>query len=132
MGKRKSPVIDQKPAALRAFRSHLRLGKIINGDRVRAMAINDLDEDLMEKKIKEFVIERASKGGRTTRDAYGADYFRWLSQRRKTKLGWPKGKLRKNRPALLALQTIAELNLDPAAKQMFKSMLSVCTQKDRK
>jgi hypothetical protein len=90
------------------------------------------DRELLERTIKELVVARGSKGGSHTRDAYGADYFSWLSQRRKIKRGWPKGKLRKNTPTVQAQQTIDKLDLNPAAKQMFKAMLSVCTQKGGK
>lgn len=115
-------------------RSQLRRGTVINGDLAQAMAINgDLaNPDLLERTIKELAVARASKGGSHTRDAYGNDYFRWLSRRRKVKLGWPKGRLRKKTPLVQAQQAIDKLDLNPITRQMFSSMLAVCTQKRRK
>jgi hypothetical protein len=134
MAKRnESPVVDPRRRIISDFRSQLRLGHRINGDRARAMAtVGDLDSELIEKTIKEIVVARGSKGGSHTRDAYGAEYFSWLSQRRKTKLGWPKGRLRKNTPLVQAQQAIDKLDLNPVTKQMFSSMLSMCAKKGGK
>lgn len=43
---------------------------------------------------KEFLTERAEKGGQAVRDRYGVDYYRHIGKLR-TPRGWPKGKARK-------------------------------------
>ena len=104
----------------------------INGDSASAMvAVGDSDAGLTEKTMKQFRIARGAKGGRSTRDENGNDYFSCLSQKRKIKSGWPKGKSRKNTSLIYALRTINNLNLNPAAKKMFEPMILVGMNKQK-
>lgn len=40
-------------------------------------------------------VSLGTKGGRKTKEIYGKDYFSDISNSRKVKKGWPKGKKRK-------------------------------------
>jgi hypothetical protein len=124
---KESPVFDQRPKVLSHLRSQLRLGRSADGDRLRAMAINDLDDQFIKSAIRKFALERARNGGRTTRDRYGTEYYSWLSQSRRRRSGWPKGKPRTKAPAQAALETIEKLGLRPETKEMFEAMIAVCT-----
>jgi hypothetical protein len=123
---RESPVVNPQRRITKYFRSQLRRGLEINGDAASAiMAVGDSDAGLTEKTIKELRVARGSKGGRSTRDENSNDYFSCLSRKRKVRAGWPKGRSRKNTSLIQALRTINNLNLNPAAKQMFESMILV-------
>jgi hypothetical protein len=130
--RRESPAVNPRRRITKYFRSQLRLGVEINGDSASAMvAVGDSDAELTEKTIKELRVARGSKGGHSTRDENGDDYFSCLSQKRKVKSGWPKGKSRKSTSLIHALRTINHLNLNPAAKQMFESMILVGMDKQK-
>lgn len=65
-----------------------------------------------QKHSKEWLQERAHRGGTNTRDLYGADFYRHINAKRKVCKGWPKGKLRKG--TQVVKQAINKLNLSPA------------------
>lgn len=64
---------------------------------------------------QEWLDDRARKGGKALVERYSTDYYRWINSQRRTKRGWPLGKLRK------ALPTVTEA-LDKAYKSGELSM----------
>jgi|SRR5579863_2495232 len=70
----------------------------------------------------EWLSERGRDGGSTTRDLYSSDFFRYAQQLRKTKRGWPKGKLRKS--AGKAMHVVHTSGLTDSARAALNNMLA--------
>ncbi len=70
---------------------------------------------------QDWLKQRASSGGATTRDLYSSDFFRHVQSRRKIRLGWPQGKLRK--AVSLAKEVIASSGLSDSNAAILNSML---------
>ena len=74
-----------------------------------------------QRATKEFLTYRAKLGGNTLVQMYSSDYFRHVNQQRRTRKGWPLGKLRK---ATNKVQDqIDKANLTPVASKALTEML---------
>ena len=109
-----SPVYDQKPEVMRQLRSELQRGKSVKGGIALARV-----------STREFILQRGRKGGTNTRDMYGEEFYSWISSQRRIKLGWPKGKMRKNQPAIAAAKMIEATDIKPEVKSILQGMIRV-------
>lgn len=74
-----------------------------------------------KKYSREWIQQRGSKGGCTTRDAYGSDYFRHINKQRRIKRGWPQGKLRK--ASEMMRQVVRNMGLNPVNQSLIENLL---------
>jgi hypothetical protein len=82
---------------------------------------------LAARATREFIFEHGRKGGLNTRDLYGVDYYSKIASKRKSRRGWPRGKLRKPQVfTVMALNTIGRLGLKPETKKMYEDLARKC------
>lgn len=72
---------------------------------------------------KEWLQNRARKGGTMVRDMYGTDYYRHINSKRRARRGWPKGKSRTL--ANRVRESIKNMDLPSGNKRMLLAMLDV-------
>jgi hypothetical protein len=74
-----SPVLDPRKKIISCVSSELKRSKSMKSGSA-----------LAAKFAREFIFEHGRKGGVSTRDLYGVDYYRWIVSKRKIRRGRPK------------------------------------------
>jgi hypothetical protein len=107
-----SPVLDPRKKIISCISSELKRSQSMKGGSA-----------LAARSIREFIFEHGRKGGLNTKDLYGVDHYRSIASKRKSRWGWPKGKLRKPQVFTeMALNTIERLGLKPETNKMLEDV----------